>query len=341
MKCPKCEYLGFETGDRCKNCGYDFSLVTDSATVEPDLPLRESTPPAGPNDWLHQLDRGLELVIPSSEPGATSDPLAPMPLDTVVVPAAATAAGTAPADAPRPSVRVVTPPLPLFTPGSEDDDQPLIKLPAAPRPPLAVRRTPETPRLRAVPKATRRAGAEAAARLVADPEPVLEFPDDSAEVPAQPEPLTAPARRRVQPVQGVTSGAGRRIAAALVDHAILLGIDAVVVYLTLKMAALTIAEWNALPLAPLLLFLGMVKAAYFCAFTLVGGQTVGKMAARIRVVSLDGGELDPPRVIRRTLAGAVSLLTLGAGFIPALVSADRRALHDHMARTRVVELPSA
>ena len=27
MKCPKCDYLGFETGDRCKNCGYDFSLL--------------------------------------------------------------------------------------------------------------------------------------------------------------------------------------------------------------------------------------------------------------------------------------------------------------------------
>ena len=27
MKCPKCDYLGFETGDRCKNCGYDFSLA--------------------------------------------------------------------------------------------------------------------------------------------------------------------------------------------------------------------------------------------------------------------------------------------------------------------------
>jgi uncharacterized RDD family membrane protein YckC len=27
VKCPKCGYLGFETGDRCKNCGYDFSLV--------------------------------------------------------------------------------------------------------------------------------------------------------------------------------------------------------------------------------------------------------------------------------------------------------------------------
>ena len=29
MKCPKCLYIGFETGDRCKNCGYDFSLLAD------------------------------------------------------------------------------------------------------------------------------------------------------------------------------------------------------------------------------------------------------------------------------------------------------------------------
>ena len=29
VKCPKCDYLGFETGDRCKNCGYDFSLLSD------------------------------------------------------------------------------------------------------------------------------------------------------------------------------------------------------------------------------------------------------------------------------------------------------------------------
>ena len=27
MKCPKCGYLGFESGDRCRNCGYEFSLV--------------------------------------------------------------------------------------------------------------------------------------------------------------------------------------------------------------------------------------------------------------------------------------------------------------------------
>ena len=27
MKCPKCGYLGFEDMERCRNCGYDFSLT--------------------------------------------------------------------------------------------------------------------------------------------------------------------------------------------------------------------------------------------------------------------------------------------------------------------------
>ena len=35
------------------------------------------------------------------------------------------------------------------------------------------------------------------------------------------------------------------------------------------------------------------------------------------------------------------MLTLGLAFIPALVNADRRAIHDRLAHTRVVALPSA
>ena len=146
MKCPKCSYLGFETGDRCKNCGYDFSLLTAPAPRDPDLPLREAEPFAGTsNQWLEELDRGLAgLQVPAAAT-ARPDPLAPMPLDTV-------------------TAAPVTPPLPLF-PLSSDDDQPLIKLPAAPRAPLSVRRTPDRPRLRAVPKPVRRGAAEAAPQV--------------------------------------------------------------------------------------------------------------------------------------------------------------------------------
>ena len=48
MKCPKCGYLGFESGDRCRNCGYEFSLsVGNSDPLDQPLDLGpdESRPP--------------------------------------------------------------------------------------------------------------------------------------------------------------------------------------------------------------------------------------------------------------------------------------------------------
>src|SRR5574341_1311888 len=52
MKCPKCGYLGFETGDRCRNCGYDFSLTGPAQSSEPasthDLRIKDDTEPVGP-----------------------------------------------------------------------------------------------------------------------------------------------------------------------------------------------------------------------------------------------------------------------------------------------------
>ena len=48
MKCPKCAYLGFETGDRCKNCGYDFSLLS--------APTSESDGPGFEDLSLHPVD---------------------------------------------------------------------------------------------------------------------------------------------------------------------------------------------------------------------------------------------------------------------------------------------
>jgi len=336
MKCPKCDYLGFETGDRCKNCGYDFSLLADSTTPrDADLLLREPDSLTGPNDWLKQLDRDLELK-PTSVAAPRSGPETPIPSDTTAAPAA-TAAGSATVAAAAGARRAV--PLPLFQPGPTNDDEPLIKKAGAPRPPLAVRRTPETPRLRAVAKPARRPGADAAAMRAPDPEPALDFRDELAvETPVHTQPPIVRSRIDPAPPTASTVSPGRRLGAAALDHAILFGIDAVIVYLTLQMAALTVAEWRALPVLPLLAFLGMVKGAYFCVFTLVGGQTIGKMAARIRVVMLDGSEVDPPGAVRRTLAGALALVSFGLTFIPVLIAMDRRALHDHVAHTRVIAL---
>jgi uncharacterized RDD family membrane protein YckC len=272
MKCPKCDYLGFETADRCRNCGYDFSLTVAPEPPMPDLLLRAPEPP------------GVEL-----------------------------------------------PPLPLFARTTGADDEPLIKLPASPRAPLAVRRTPEQPRPRTFARPPRRS----------EPELALEFtpeePDDVA-------PVRSPARvvhERTPAADGrEESPVVRRVCAALVDLAILFAIDLTVVYFTLRMAGLTAGEWRMLPAVPMLAFLGIVKLAYFCAFTSIGGQTIGKMAARIQVVADDETPLDAARAARRVLAGALSTLAFGLGFIPALIGPDRRALHDRVARTRVVARPS-
>src|SRR5438105_3125616 len=46
MKCPKCQYFSFDSGDRCRNCGYDFSLALDLPPA--DLPIQDGTEPLGP-----------------------------------------------------------------------------------------------------------------------------------------------------------------------------------------------------------------------------------------------------------------------------------------------------
>ena len=72
-----------------------------------------------------------------------------------------------------------------------------------------------------------------------------------------------------------------------IDHLLLGAIDLAVVYFTLRMTGLTMADLSMLPPVPLVAFLLLVKLSYFCAFTAVGGQTIGKMAMRIRVVTTE------------------------------------------------------
>ena len=306
MKCPKCSYLGFETGDRCKNCGYDFSLIPEPSSLD--------EPAASLSD--------VSLRSSTAEGPVLDD-------------------------------------LPLFTPlfptaFGGDSDEPLIKLPATPRPPLAVRRTPDTPRLRTTPRPRPRV----------EPDPSLDFTieiegplapsasltpdpsilaDRSIGVWAEAEQRAPVIARAARPVSAPAevSHPGARMTAAAIDQVMLLGIDVAVLYFTLRMTGLTWAEWSMLPAVPFVAFLLLVKLAYFCAFTAVGGQTIGKMAARIRVVAADERPLAGAVALKRTLAATASTLLLGAGFIPALFGADRRAVHDRLTRTRVIALPSA
>lgn len=311
-------------GDRCKNCGYDFSLATDvSGPGDIDLtflPRDDSDRPASPQ-WDGSLDRAL-----------AASPFSPGISDPVRLASEPVGGRPTTAEAERTDRR-----LPLFAQASGDfGDEPLIRLPVAPRPPLAVRRTPRTPRLRTVPRMSRSSAMG----------PELEFGDVAPETPAVESVsdvisrIDARLALATQPVQVETSGAARRLGAAAIDHLLLSAVDLSVIYLTLRMTGLSMAEWAALPPVPLAAFLLFVKLSYFFAFTAVGGQTIGKMAARIRVVTAENASVDGARAVKRAFAGAVSAALLGLGYLPAVVGSEHRALHDRATDTRVIALPS-
>ncbi|HKW91015.1 MAG TPA: RDD family protein [Methylomirabilota bacterium] len=68
------------------------------------------------------------------------------------------------------------------------------------------------------------------------------------------------------------------------------------------------------------------------------GQTLGKMAVRVRVVTLDGGPLTLGRAIVRQIGYWISAVMLGIGYLVAAFRGDKRALHDLIAGTRVEHL---
>lgn len=78
--------------------------------------------------------------------------------------------------------------------------------------------------------------------------------------------------------------------------------------------------------------------SYFTFFTYWGGQTPGKLLLRVRVVTKDLNELTLLRAFGRSLSYFLSSLFLGVGFMIVVVNRDKRALHDLIARTRVVKI---
>jgi len=132
-----------------------------------------------------------------------------------------------------------------------------------------------------------------------------------------------------------------RTAAALIDATLIAAIEVAVVYLTLRLCGLTVAELRVLPPVPLGAFLLLLAGGYVIAFTVAGGQTIGKMAAGIRVVPIPERDPGNARVslgsaVLRAAGCLVSIVTAGLGYLPALFSRDHRALHDRLADTRVV-----
>ena len=282
MKCPKCGYLGFDDVERCRNCGYDFSLVP---APDPELEIRSGAPAPAVLDDLALID--------GAQGTDTSSP-APTPMLTR---------------------------LPLFG-GASDEDLPLITKVSPPRPPLAVRRaTPDLPRPR--PEASRPT--------------MLDLSEPASERRSN---LTA--RHRVPPAEPEVEGtmpAGilSRFVAVGIDLSVLMAIDVLVLYFTLEICGLTAADLGVLPKVPLIAFFVVQNGGYLVVFT-AGGQTLGKMAMGIKVISTGrNGQVDVPHSLLRTALWLVLAIPAGLGFLTALFSPERRGLHDRFAGTRVIK----
>jgi len=82
----------------------------------------------------------------------------------------------------------------------------------------------------------------------------------------------------------------------------------------------------------------LASPCYFIFFHWARGQTLGKMAFRIRVVDLAGGPLSFGQAALRHVGSWLSAVILGIGYLVAAFRPDKRALHDLIARTRVEHL---
>jgi uncharacterized RDD family membrane protein YckC len=120
MRCPKCQYISFDSGERCRNCGYEFALSADDQPVDVRIARDEPESARRGSEAFNALDAPLAAPIASDRP---AQPLGRRPL---------TAAD-----------------LPLFTERVADDQAPLVTPPAVPRAPLSVRKAaPVRPRSR-------------------------------------------------------------------------------------------------------------------------------------------------------------------------------------------------
>jgi uncharacterized RDD family membrane protein YckC len=307
MKCPKCNYIGFEAADRCRNCGFEFSLASAEQPV-PDLALR-SPQTMGP---LADLDLG-EPRPAARVPGASR-------IEKRRHEGAARAGASPDADALLPGGGD----LPLFV-DVPADDEPLVR-PSAPSAPLAVRRsTPARPRSTPAARAQERS-----------PDPRL--PLDSVATGSVGGPLTDS--------PGATAGdhvaaLGPRIGAAAIDWLLLLALDGGVVYFTLRVSRIAASDIALLPALPLALFLLLLNGGYLALFTAATGQTIGKMAFKLKVVSAEDRPLTIGRALLRVGALLVSVLPAGLGLVPAGFDRAHRGLHDRLADTRVVRVSAS
>lgn len=78
-----------------------------------------------------------------------------------------------------------------------------------------------------------------------------------------------------------------------------------------------------------------IHPLYYILLHAMGGQTLGKMAFRIKVVTLNGEDITMVQSTLRWLGYLLCDITLGIGYLVIVFSRSKQGLHDKIAGTKV------
>ena len=123
------------------------------------------------------------------------------------------------------------------------------------------------------------------------------------------------------------AGFGRRTLAALIDRALLIGLNILIARLL---------DNGARPASHILLAIGAIDALYFI-WGYGDGQTVGCIITGIRIVADRTGVEPGYRLgIWRSICESVSILTFGCGYLWSFFDSKHQTWHDKLAGTVVI-----
>lgn len=137
--------------------------------------------------------------------------------------------------------------------------------------------------------------------------------------------------------EGVRAPLILRCGALLLDYLLIIGFP--VVFLLIGRfsgndgARLLSSDWSTVGWLVALLF----AATNILVLPVFSGQSIGKIAAGIRIVNLDGNTVSSGRILfRQTVGYLLTVLSAGLGFLLSVFSRNGRALHDYLSGTVVI-----
>jgi uncharacterized RDD family membrane protein YckC len=80
----------------------------------------------------------------------------------------------------------------------------------------------------------------------------------------------------------------------------------------------------------------IIPLIFFTGFWVRGGQTLGMRAWRLKLVRMDGEDVNWADALKRHLAALLSFLVFGLGFVWILVDPQKLAWHDRWSKTRLI-----